>query len=144
MTYFNLILTICYDLQHTTILALSIYNINCTSYLYFITYIYRSCLSSFQGTTTPLMMAITCRNMLGKIKKFTNKSYYYLDAFVGYFTSIFTVASNICGLSEWNLFRVTFLAPINMMWTLEFWEFVYYWHKILKLYYCFFRHYHLY
>jgi hypothetical protein len=28
---------------------------------------YRSCLSSFQVTTTPLMMAVTCRNMLGKI-----------------------------------------------------------------------------
>jgi hypothetical protein len=28
---------------------------------------YRSCLSSLQGTTTPLMMAVTCRNMLGKI-----------------------------------------------------------------------------
>jgi hypothetical protein len=28
---------------------------------------YRSCLSSFQGTSTPLMMAIICRNMLGKI-----------------------------------------------------------------------------
>jgi hypothetical protein len=28
---------------------------------------YRSCLSSFRGTTTPLMMAITYRNMLGKI-----------------------------------------------------------------------------
>jgi hypothetical protein len=34
---------------------------------------YRSCLNSFQGTTTPLMMAITCRNMLGKIEKCINR-----------------------------------------------------------------------
>ena len=35
---------------------------------------------------------------------------------------LFTVASNACGSSVWNLLRVTLLAPRILRWFLDFWN----------------------
>jgi hypothetical protein len=54
---------------------------------------YRCCMSSFWGNYDPLMMAMTCWNMVGVNPGCINKSCYFLDAFVGYFITILQTCS---------------------------------------------------
>jgi hypothetical protein len=71
---------------------------------------HRYCLSSYWGKYDPLILAINCWNMLGWNLKYINKSYNYLDAFVGYVIIIsFSVYYNhvltelVFYLHRWNI-----------------------------------------
>jgi hypothetical protein len=44
--------------------------------------------SALEATCDTLQMAATCRNTVGVNLEYINKSIYFLDAFVGHFTTI--------------------------------------------------------